>query len=75
MKTQYPLSNFAHENRFVVQSWDSSLGQWLDTIHGSDTESGIEEALQTARQPVRWMQGKVGKTRVARRKAQKGSQP
>ncbi len=75
MKTQYPLTNHAHEKRFVVQAWDSSLGQWLDTIHGADFESGIFAALQTARQPARWMQGKVGETRIARRKAEKGAQP
>ncbi len=64
----YPLSNHAHEKRLVVQSWDSSLGRWLDTIHGADSESGIETALQTAREPDRWMGGKVGETRIAMRK-------
>jgi hypothetical protein len=64
----YPLSNHGHEKRFVVQSWDSSRGRWLDTIHGADSEAGIETALQTAREPDRWMGGEVGETRIAMRK-------
>lgn len=64
----YPLSNHGHARRFVVQSWDSSLGRWLDTIHGADSEAGIETALQTAREPNRWMGGEVGETRIAMRK-------
>lgn len=75
MKNQFPLSNHAHEKIYVVQSFDSSLGQWLDTIHGTDGQEGIPAALETARQPHRWMQGQVGKTRIAKRKAEKTSRP
>lgn len=61
-------SNHPHEHPFVIQAWDASLGQWLDTVHGNCSLQGCETyALPTALQPDRWMGGKVGRVRIVQR--------
>ena len=65
-------SHFAHAKPLVVQAWDVSLGRWLDTIYGGESLHACEEhALQAARNPERWVGGKVGRTRIVHRRCAK----
>ena len=63
-------SNFPHKHPLVIQAWDSSLGQWLDTIHGNiNLPACAQYSVPIALEPHRWMQGKPGKIRIVHRKS------
>lgn len=61
-------SNCPHKHPLVIQTWDSSLGKWLDTIHGNVNLPACQQySLPVVLEPDRWMGGRVGRVRIVHR--------